>query len=274
MAKTDLGGVWRTVGGRRIFIKDGEDLATAMKKSGKFKEKEIKNKDNKEEKSIYDMNDEELEEELKNIDENINDIIQKLIETENENLDKWLEEKNKLEKNGEYVYAEDRTKWFENNFPEYKELTEEQEKLDKKRDEIYKIQKNRTYAENGKKIQKIIKETKFYSEDIKDQIENLYYGDDDAMTKVSMLIELDKVAKENNFIISQSPYSFSTYALEKGGEITWGSKPVGSYRISDHWNFESRGKTHCKLTGVKGYTQKFILAKYNGETYDIIKEFD
>ena len=36
---TDIGGVWRTVGGRRIFIKDGEDLETAMKKSGKFKEK-------------------------------------------------------------------------------------------------------------------------------------------------------------------------------------------------------------------------------------------
>ena len=29
-------GVWRTVGGRRIFIKDGESLASAMKKSGKF----------------------------------------------------------------------------------------------------------------------------------------------------------------------------------------------------------------------------------------------
>ena len=36
MAKNDIGGVWRTVGGRRIFIKDGEDLETAMKKSGKF----------------------------------------------------------------------------------------------------------------------------------------------------------------------------------------------------------------------------------------------
>lgn len=33
---SDIGGVWRTVGGRRIFIKDGEDLETAMKKSGKF----------------------------------------------------------------------------------------------------------------------------------------------------------------------------------------------------------------------------------------------
>lgn len=30
-------GVWRTIGGRRIFIADGEDLKTAMRKSGKFK---------------------------------------------------------------------------------------------------------------------------------------------------------------------------------------------------------------------------------------------
>ena len=37
---SDIGGVWRTVGGRRIFIEDGEDLETAMKKSGKFGKKE------------------------------------------------------------------------------------------------------------------------------------------------------------------------------------------------------------------------------------------
>lgn len=39
----NIGGVWRTVGGRRIFIKDGQDLATAMRESGKFK----KNKDDR-----------------------------------------------------------------------------------------------------------------------------------------------------------------------------------------------------------------------------------
>lgn len=39
---SDLGGVWRTVGGRRIFIKDGEDLETAMKNSGKFNKKRTK----------------------------------------------------------------------------------------------------------------------------------------------------------------------------------------------------------------------------------------
>ena len=38
----DIGGVWRTVGGRRIFIKDGQDLAQAMKESGKFINSAIK----------------------------------------------------------------------------------------------------------------------------------------------------------------------------------------------------------------------------------------
>lgn len=33
----DTDGVWRTIGGRRIFIKNGKDLSTAMKESGKFK---------------------------------------------------------------------------------------------------------------------------------------------------------------------------------------------------------------------------------------------
>lgn len=37
---SEEGGVWRTIGGRRVFIKDGEDLATAMKNSGKFENKE------------------------------------------------------------------------------------------------------------------------------------------------------------------------------------------------------------------------------------------
>ena len=48
-------GVWRTVGGRRIFIKDGEDLSTAMKKSGKFKTKK------KEEETEEDIKKKQLE---------------------------------------------------------------------------------------------------------------------------------------------------------------------------------------------------------------------
>lgn len=61
MAKDDFeNGVWRTVGGRKIFIKDGEDLSTAMKKSGKFKSAK------KESKKIEKKNSELTEEERKN----------------------------------------------------------------------------------------------------------------------------------------------------------------------------------------------------------------
>lgn len=66
---TDIGGVWRTVGGRRIFIKDGEDLETAMKKSGKFKKEEIKDKNKKEtNKNIIDKSTEEFSKKIMNQD--------------------------------------------------------------------------------------------------------------------------------------------------------------------------------------------------------------
>lgn len=41
MAKDDIGGVWRTIGGRRVFIKDGQSMSEAMKESGKFKNKAL-----------------------------------------------------------------------------------------------------------------------------------------------------------------------------------------------------------------------------------------
>lgn len=42
----EIGGVWRTIAGRRVFIKDGQNLSDAMKKSGKFqKKKEITGED-------------------------------------------------------------------------------------------------------------------------------------------------------------------------------------------------------------------------------------
>lgn len=34
-------GVWRTIRGRRVFIKEGQSLSDAMKNSGKFEEKKL-----------------------------------------------------------------------------------------------------------------------------------------------------------------------------------------------------------------------------------------
>jgi hypothetical protein len=60
-------GVWRTIGGRRVFIKEGQNLSDAMKESGKFSnknekslkteeiEKEVENERNKKIKQLEDM---------------------------------------------------------------------------------------------------------------------------------------------------------------------------------------------------------------------------
>lgn len=41
--KEELDGVWRTIGGRRVFIRNGQSLSDAMKESGKFKTTESGN---------------------------------------------------------------------------------------------------------------------------------------------------------------------------------------------------------------------------------------
>ena len=46
--ETGATGIFRTVGGRRIFIKEGQSLSEAMKESGKFIKSPIKGYDGKE----------------------------------------------------------------------------------------------------------------------------------------------------------------------------------------------------------------------------------
>ena len=75
----DEDGVWRTVGGRRVFIRDGQSLSDAMKKSGKFKNTKKKGhtfKMNDEEKKKYEEVGKKIDDLTKEIDEkNKNDDI-------------------------------------------------------------------------------------------------------------------------------------------------------------------------------------------------------
>ena len=68
---------------------------------------------------------------------------------------------------------------------------------------------------------------------------------------------------------SQSPYSLSLYDTR---DIDWGYKPEGSLRFSDHWNFESRGKIHCKMED-ETKNENYMLCKYENGVYKIIKDF-
>lgn len=47
MAKKEEDGVWRTIGGRRVFIKNGQDLKDAIQKSGKFRSYKPVSKNNR-----------------------------------------------------------------------------------------------------------------------------------------------------------------------------------------------------------------------------------
>lgn len=48
-------GVWRTIGGRKVFIASGQSLGEAMKKSGKFDNIRSKNVERKEKKEVEDI---------------------------------------------------------------------------------------------------------------------------------------------------------------------------------------------------------------------------
>lgn len=72
-------------------------------------------------------------------------------------------------------------------------------------------------------------------------------------------------------VINKSPYSNSYY---NSNNIGWDSKPEGSLRLSDHWNFESNGEVHCKLDSTEEYIQKTLLCEYHNGYYHVIKNFD
>ena len=71
--------------------------------------------------------------------------------------------------------------------------------------------------------------------------------------------------------IVKSPYGLSFY----NDEVGWDYKVDGSFRIADHWNFESRGKLHCQTTTpIKD--GKWALGQFNAALgkYEIIKISD
>lgn len=95
----------------------------------------------------------------------------------------------------------------------------------------------------------------------------MYYSDGESYEKYK---KFSKLAKENDYIISQSPYGSSMYAIPKGDYVDWGYKPMDSYRLADHWGFESRGKIHCRLGKNEEYITDFEIGKWNGSYYEKI----
>lgn len=96
-----------------------------------------------------------------------------------------------------------------------------------------------------------------------------YYKIDNSKTwglLLDELVKLIEIAEKENLVISCSPYSFSFYAHKTNEEITWGYKPQNSYRLSDHWNFESNDEIHC-ITKDK-IKNKITIKKFNNGIYE------
>lgn len=66
----------------------------------------------------------------------------------------------------------------------------------------------------------------------------------------------------------KSPHSHSYYDTN---EKTWDNNPLNSHRISDHWNFTSRGAIHCPTDRLPN-SNCWQLAQWDGQVYNIIEE--
>lgn len=233
-------GIWRTVGGRRIFIAEGQSLSDAMKKSKKFEIEE----DKKERQKVI---------EKKNIAE---EKLKKFKE-DKKTFDK---EKQNMIKNGEY--------------PSKRELIQANSELN--------TQNFDKQIENAMTFEKDFKGYKFKNKELEQTIiddyvspgkGDLYWKPSYSNEMMNGLKDLDNIASNENLMISKSPYSQSFYAYESG-EISWDSKPENSYRLADHWNFESQNTVHCKLKDNTEYTQKVYLAQYKKGTYEVVNNYE
>lgn len=103
-------GVWRTIGGRRVFIKEGQSLSEAMKESGKFSK-------NKNEKEIIDE-DKIIKKDIDKTMEEIDELINEKSKIWDKNLNEWnkyTETETETDPN-RIFYAEEHRQWLKKNF--------------------------------------------------------------------------------------------------------------------------------------------------------------
>lgn len=81
-------------------------------------------------------------------------------------------------------------------------------------------------------------------------------------------LEIQEMMKQWS-VIFKSPYGDSFYSST---DIGWGSKPDKSYRVSDHWNFTTRGNKHCQTDKSVPNNSHISIAQYDKSTgkYNVI----
>lgn len=253
-------GVWRTIGGRRIFIKDGQDLASAMKESGKFSKK-TKN----ENKNQY-----QLENKLKTIQNRIDEIEDSTEyyfgnEKLSEELDDLLEKRDNLQK----------------------EILDEKAKKDKKmiqdkelRDYIYdytngdyKIACSYTqYLANGLSEEKAFEKVEYYQnggfdklsrDEFKKKVElaqKLSNEIDNQEISNNLLIRFEKTQTDGNYNDLQKKY-------KRGEEVNWGIRSTSANE--NYFNKVMSGKDKIQAGSLNSaypytYTEYRIIGDKKG----------
>lgn len=73
------------------------------------------------------------------------------------------------------------------------------------------------------------------------------------------------------YVITKSPYSESFYSSD---QIDWSFKPEGSYRVSDHWNFNRKnGRIHCVTDKEVIDNEEVCLAQYRNGIYRVLARY-
>lgn len=68
-----------------------------------------------------------------------------------------------------------------------------------------------------------------------------------ACKELELLEKFSSIQEKESLEVSKSPYSTSFYLHKHGEVIDWGGKPEGSYRLSNHWNFNG----HCESDEIR-----------------------
>ena len=280
MAKNDFeDGVWRTVGGRRIFIRDGESLSSAMKKSGKFKL--VKKGKKKKEEEIKEL-EKQLEEtkgflQRAGIEEKIRalkagyDNVEDYRKAEDERKAKISSEREKEKQRKEETRikkAEELSKQLEKD---KSEATEE------KREQFEIIQKNNPMQDDYHVGIRSPKDIKTWQEAMKDD-ESFSWGDfskedaEKALKSGEITIYSSYDIKQGTFV-STSKIQAEEYAGGKGSkiyerkvplnEVAWINGDEGQYAkvssSSSIKNFSSMSRQQLATLLVENQIERGII---------------
>lgn len=246
---SDLGGVWRTVGGRRIFIKDGQDLESAMKESGKFGNNNSFKK---------------LEEQLNNIQKEI-DKLENKVSFDEDNFDELIKKRADLQKQ----LLDEKAK-KDKNYIQDKEL----------RDFIYDYTNGEyriaceysQYLENGLNEKESFEKANYYLNRGIDQLSEKEFSQKLEMTKklmneINNQKETDKLLVRFEKTQTDEYYKDKSHQYKIGEEVNWGIRSTSSNE--NYFEKVMSGNDKLEASGLNSaypytYTEYRIIGQKKG----------